>query len=707
MVELVEQYARVPHSREKLRVITELAARLDDSLLSTDKLINVTGSALDHSHPQERAVRISLHWARAEAWLRAARPLPALDEIGRAAAALRDLTGSERRQASRSLFDSYTKLLQGRAHLALGQLRAAVASLLAAEQAIARDTELAYLREDHDEVKRVRLQIRAMLARARVTASAFWTAKASTARAAATRDADFVIESAEMLELRARREREAYAESLRVRIGVAVADRDVARGLMLAERMAIDTQRRAAASEQASSSPRRSAALAGLSQRREQIARAERALARALSPEAEETERGGAVSQSLVPLGAGLLGHGSVSPGISSRYSSADLLAQYQAARRELKRFLVELRREQPEVAALMGGETIDLASVQRALVRDQAVLQYLLLDDRGYAFVLRDDRVVARDLPKAGSDRLRELIHAWRAQLQGRAACVPLLRAGRGARPVGSCVPSADQSELARRISIALISPVRDLLNSVERVAVVPSGVLHLLPFAALPWDDGKPLVTRFVLQQYPSLTMIAATARPIDQRAELLAFAVPTRVGWGDLPHVAAEVEEIGKHYPNARIHIGEAARTSQIRGRDLRGRALHFATHGKAGPPDRTLLVLADEDLLLADIWGLYLDGSPRVVLSACETGLGERLIGDEVVSLANGFLFAGANAVVASLWEVPDRETRDLMSRFYARLASGLDTAAALSSAQREMADEGQPSSAWAAFAVTGR
>src|SRR5262249_51469123 len=81
---------------------------------------------------------------------------------------------------------------------------------------------------------------------------------------------------------------------------------------------------------------------------------------------------------------------------------------------------------------------------------------------------------------------------------------------------------------------------------------------------------------------------------------------------------------------------------------------------------------------------DLWGTEL-----VVLSACETGLGDNLLGDEILGLRRAFQIAGARTVVASLWKVPDRETEMLMTRFLALWLAGKPKAEALRQAQREM------------------
>lgn len=90
---------------------------------------------------------------------------------------------------------------------------------------------------------------------------------------------------------------------------------------------------------------------------------------------------------------------------------------------------------------------------------------------------------------------------------------------------------------------------------------------------------------------------------------------------------------------------------------------------------------------------------------VVLSACETGLGQLSTGDELVGLQRAFLYAGSPAVVTTLWKVDDRASFALMREFYDQLAK-LDAGQALQAAQRAAMKEFPHPFAWAAFGLTG-
>jgi CHAT domain-containing protein len=145
----------------------------------------------------------------------------------------------------------------------------------------------------------------------------------------------------------------------------------------------------------------------------------------------------------------------------------------------------------------------------------------------------------------------------------------------------------------------------------------------------------------------------------------------------------------------------------------------RIVHFATHGFVNDrhPDLSGLVLSlvdrqgnaqDGFLRLRDVYALHLPAE-LVVLSGCQTGLGEEIRGEGLVGLVRGFMYAGTPRVVASLWSVEDRATAALMSEFYRRLlGSSRPPAEALRQAQ--LAIRAQPRWRhpfyWAGFAFQG-
>ncbi|MBV9928758.1 MAG: CHAT domain-containing protein [Acidobacteria bacterium] len=156
--------------------------------------------------------------------------------------------------------------------------------------------------------------------------------------------------------------------------------------------------------------------------------------------------------------------------------------------------------------------------------------------------------------------------------------------------------------------------------------------------------------------------------------------------RVALVRLAGTQAEAEEIkslaARAGRKADVWLGLDANEGELEARDLRGyRVLHFATHGilNAERPQFTGLVLslvgnrggADGFLRTDEVFNLKL-GSPLVMLSACETGLGREKRGEGVMGLARAFMYAGAPTVGVTLWSVADKPTAELMSDFYQSL-----------------------------------
>jgi len=192
--------------------------------------------------------------------------------------------------------------------------------------------------------------------------------------------------------------------------------------------------------------------------------------------------------------------------------------------------------------------------------------------------------------------------------------------------------------------------------------------------------------------------------------------------RDGFGRLVFSNEEAEFITRLAPrNSTLKATgfEANRQLAASGELGRYRIVHFATHGLINSeyPELSGLVLSlvDENgkpqdgfLRMHEIFNLRLPAD-LVVLSACQTALGKEIKGEGLVGLTRGFMYAGAERVVASLWQVDDRATAQLMRHFYrGMLKENLRPAAALRAAQIEMSRSSRWSSPyyWAGFVIQG-
>jgi CHAT domain-containing protein len=192
--------------------------------------------------------------------------------------------------------------------------------------------------------------------------------------------------------------------------------------------------------------------------------------------------------------------------------------------------------------------------------------------------------------------------------------------------------------------------------------------------------------------------------------------------RAGFGRLPFSRREALAIATLLPKSSLLEAldfAASRSLVTNGTLVDRRIVHFATHGllNSEHPDLSGLVLSlvdekgapvDGFLRMHEIYNLKLPAD-LVVLSACQTALGREMRGEGLIGLTRGFLYAGARAVVASLWQVDDESTAELMKRFYrAMLKENRRPADALRAAQLEMSRDKRWSAPfyWAGFVLQG-
>lgn len=213
-------------------------------------------------------------------------------------------------------------------------------------------------------------------------------------------------------------------------------------------------------------------------------------------------------------------------------------------------------------------------------------------------------------------------------------------------------------------------------------------------------------------------------APAAPLLTVNSTLALATRnfSRTGFSRLPFSREEAETIADLVPKNSLLKAtdfQANRTMTTSGALGHYRIVHFATHGllNSEHPELSGLVLSlvDENgktrdgfLRMHEIYNLRLPADV-VVLSACQTGLGKEVKGEGLVGLTRGFMYAGAQSVVASLWQVNDQATAQLMQCFYrGMLKDGMRPAAALRAAQIEMMKQKRWAAPyfWAAFTLQG-
>jgi len=416
-------------------------------------------------------------------------------------------------------------------------------------------------------------------------------------------------------------------------------------------------------------------------------------------------------------------------PGVEAA-ARETMLRTLDEARRRQEDVRARIRTSAPRVAAMLDPQPLDLAGVRRALPAGTLLLAFSLgaAETRVYAVGPEPDDFAV--VPIGGTaDEVRSEVRRFRDVLQTR-------RTG---------IERTTVIAASRRLGDRLLRPVAEQLRRAERLLVVPDGALHVVPFSALqdPTRPGHYLVESKAIEVVPSVTLYDTLARAASARSG------PIRaVGFGDpaypvsaptggsgpaltraqaaglslhaLPATRDEVAALRTLARDAQLWTGAAATEEKAKAIPRDTRFVHFACHGFLDErlPLESGLALAmperaaqggDNGFLQA--WevfeGLRIDAD-QVTLSACQTGLGRDLAGEGLMGLTWAFLYAGARSVLASLWEVSDESTADLMKRLYRHLANGLPRAEALRRAQVELVGRRATSSPyyWAAFTLIG-
>ena len=340
-------------------------------------------------------------------------------------------------------------------------------------------------------------------------------------------------------------------------------------------------------------------------------------------------------------------------------------------------------------------GAPMSLEQVRGQLPSDVTLIAYHVLAGEVVAFVEVNGRLrVARSLTTV--DEVSGLVDRLGAQWNR-------FRAGDGfARQHGQRLRASTQ-RLLRRLHGLLWEPIAPWVAG-ERVAVVPHGPLHQVPFHAL--HDGRAhLIQRHEFTYAPSATVLGlCQGRAPRGGGRAAVLGVPDR----RIPEVRREVRAVADHLPGADVRVGPMATAEALIQAAAVSDTLHLACHGLFRPdnPMFSALKLSDGWLLATQAAQLDLGGA-LVTLSACESGRGRVTgDGDEVVGLTRAFLGAGASAVAVSLWLVHDATTAVLMRDWYRRMAAGQDVAAALRSAQLALATDYPHPYYWAPFVLVG-
>jgi len=436
---------------------------------------------------------------------------------------------------------------------------------------------------------------------------------------------------------------------------------------------------------------------------------------------------------------------------LSGEYNTEELKA-LEVAHQELQtrhdQIIQQIRQLNPRYEQVIQPSAWNLSMIQNQIVVDDdtVLLEYSLGSERSYLWAITRSGIKSYSLP--GEAKIFELA----------ARVYSLLKE----TPEGNT--DCELSIAAEELASVVLYPAQEQLNR-RRVIVISDGILNCIPFQILPSPvDKEPLIASTEIINAPSASILGqlqqeAKSRPLPNNL-LAAFGNPifadtvphtnektanetTVVATARLRsalremklngeafdptvvprlfHAKRELDTLRKLAGESSMIVSEYDATrDRFLNTDLsRFAILHLVTHAyyiQDHPENSGFLLsnITNEQKELPNFVGLreiYELRAPvlLVVLSACQTALGENLRGEGLMGLTRGFMHAGASSVVASLWEVDDRATSELMQLFYSNmLERGMKTSEALRAAQNSIRQrpEWRSPHYWAAFTLQG-
>lgn len=373
--------------------------------------------------------------------------------------------------------------------------------------------------------------------------------------------------------------------------------------------------------------------------------------------------------------------------------------------------------------------EVVGVDEIQRKLLRPgQGMLAYFVGEDNIFAFVISEKKFEVATIPKefpleAWVEEFRNSIYRY--------------------NPANKDVEYLSQkyANLGHELYELIFEPVRGKLAGNELI-IIPGGVLGYLPFDALlatgpdeygSFDTHDYLVRKYQFSYSYSATLLKEMSerRTNWRKGGFVAFAPsysgdslslrsndPWRAMLGKLKFNKTEVLAI-QGVMGGKVFLDSAATEPRFWEEAPKAGILHLALHAKSNDEHgeysylafyQTLDSVENELIFVKDLYSMRIRAA-LVVLSACETGIGELQRGEGIVSLARGFSYAGAASIVTTLWSIDDYASSEIMTAFYQNLKAGAPKDAALRQAKLAFLKKRKGTNAahplyWAAFIPVG-
>ena len=224
------------------------------------------------------------------------------------------------------------------------------------------------------------------------------------------------------------------------------------------------------------------------------------------------------------------------------------------------------------------------------------------------------------------------------------------------------------------------------------QKLLIIPDGILSFIPFDALLTAESKSrkfhdmpfLIKEQEISYGYSVSILSQKQLPRTLTKKIAGFFpefTDNQRGLSELPFTQEEKRKIEAHFPIEIFERKKATKENFIK-KAQKAHIIHLSTHANTKNGNKlSAIEFWDEPLYLTELYGYQIQAD-LVVLSACETGIGQVQKGEGAMSLARGFSYAGVSNLVVSLWKVNDKATSILMGDFYSFLSKNRTATEAL-------------------------
>ena len=329
-----------------------------------------------------------------------------------------------------------------------------------------------------------------------------------------------------------------------------------------------------------------------------------------------------------------------------------------------------------------------DIKELQQHLSGQQALISFYVAKEALHIFILTRSSFAYRRVDSLAS--LKQQVEDWLQLLK---------TTENGKKFKGEAVGS--------HLYQQLIKPIQTLIPQKDEWVIIPDGFLYFLPFESLPaGTDTKTLLETTTISYQFSARLFGhpAPAASDERSVKVLAFAPFAGKGGGaDQPglpsfsQLPASREEIAGL--KGQVYIDSAATREQFLKEINKYPIVHLATHAVSSIDNAAASYIAfyphpgsqkasptEDRLFLEELYGLNMNATQLVIISACETGQGQLVSNEGVISLARAFAYAGCGSTINSLWKADDKATSFILGKFHGYLQQGYTKSRALQQAK---------------------